>query len=290
MNKETPYVLSIAYKDPMDDICKGLARLGLKYFVMYIVFNDGSRFVLSNIYHLLIPYYTDGFYKEDFSYNLKTTNNLDFYLCDKTKSISDNFKEQLENRFNVHRAYYIIRRCVECSFIFGAIKDINFDSCTEIYNNTINDFEIFCIDFVDCFSNLIVSCNIKYKNSFILTNNQLRRAVIKGSYPKKEELTNREKECLRLVSRGKTAKEVAKNLSISPFTVEKYYKNIREKLHCSTIIESVVEGIHRGIIGSINPQFNNGEANLIRGFKIVNNMQIAKIEISKTNLALLNSW
>lgn len=45
-------------------------------------------------------------------------------------------------------------------------------------------------------------------------------------------LSNREYECLQYISRGKTNKEVARILSISPRTVETYINKMKDKLNC----------------------------------------------------------
>ena len=203
--------------------------------------------------------------------------------------MSPYFKSVLEERFNVHRAYYIVRSCVECTFVFGAIKNKKFDNHVGIYRSTVYGFENFCVSFVECFLDLIKAYNPNYKYSFILTNSQLRRAVITGSSHSENKLTEREKECLWLASKGKSTKAVAKILNLSPTTIETHNKHIREKLNCSTMIEAIVEGIQFGIIGKLNPYIKEKNDCQIDGFKIVSNMKIAKQEIAKTNLALLNS-
>ena len=52
--------------------------------------------------------------------------------------------------------------------------------------------------------------------------------------PELTHLTNRELDCLALLTKGETAKEIAQNLSISPRTVETYLQSIKHKtgLHC----------------------------------------------------------
>lgn len=252
MNDTVPYIISCAYKDQIDQACKSLSKLGLKYLVMYVIFNDGSRFVLSNIYQLLVPYYKEELYKEDFHCAPDIISKGDF-ICDTTQAVSEHFREILEKRFNVHRNYYIVRRCPECTFIFGAIKNKKVESCVEVYKNTMEDFEHFCANFLDQLVEIIRAHSPKYKNSFILTNARLRRSVITRNNTKKEKLSKREIECLWWASQGKSTKEVARMLSLSPTTVETHNKHIREKLRCSTMIEAVVEGIQRGIIGNINP-------------------------------------
>ncbi|HSX26735.1 MAG TPA: ester cyclase [Chlamydiales bacterium] len=46
-------------------------------------------------------------------------------------------------------------------------------------------------------------------------------------------LSKRERECLTHLIQGKTAKETAALLKLSPRTVESYFENIKEKLKCS---------------------------------------------------------
>ncbi|MCE3238132.1 MAG: Bacterial regulatory protein luxR family [Gammaproteobacteria bacterium] len=288
MVNQVPFILSLGYRKQIDEACKGLEELNLKYFVMYIVFNDGSRFVLSNIYHMLVPYYIEGFYKEDYHVKPEIIRSTDHYLCDQANVTSSRFKIMLEERMNVHRAYYIVRDCAECTFIFGAIKGEKFDNYKKIYVNTINDFENFCITFVEKTLNIIKDYNPLYKKAFIFTNPQLLRAVIKRGYPASEDLTEREKECLWWASKGKSIKEVAKILQISPLTAETHNKNIRDKLHCSTIIEAVVEGIHRGMVGRINPMMQQNRFFNPKCFEIVSNMELAQKKISGTNIALIN--
>lgn len=52
-------------------------------------------------------------------------------------------------------------------------------------------------------------------------------------------LTSREKECLFELSSGKSAKRIARALSISPRTVEVHIDNIKRKLECRTRLEIV---------------------------------------------------
>lgn len=48
-----------------------------------------------------------------------------------------------------------------------------------------------------------------------------------------EQLTPRERECLRLVSQGRSSKEIAIELDLSPFTVDEYVKSAVGKLGAS---------------------------------------------------------
>lgn len=63
-------------------------------------------------------------------------------------------------------------------------------------------------------------------------NRILDKANMQKIIDKSSRLTIREKECLRLQIKGKTAKETAALLFISPRTVEYHFENVKDKLDC----------------------------------------------------------
>jgi DNA-binding CsgD family transcriptional regulator len=72
--------------------------------------------------------------------------------------------------------------------------------------------------------------------------------VKKGdSYSVAGNLTARQKECLILLEKGATDKEIAKHLSICPKTVEYHLSNIKEKLQCHTRFD-ITQKIRNSII------------------------------------------
>lgn len=64
-------------------------------------------------------------------------------------------------------------------------------------------------------------------------------------------LTKRECECVFLLIRGKTAKEIADLLSLSKRTIESYIENIKNKMHCQSkaelLVKAVANGYHKQI-------------------------------------------
>lgn len=250
--------MSLAYKQQIDEVCKSLPDLGLKHFVMYIIFNNGSTFVLSNVYPILKAYYQDALFKEDYTYTPEWIKPIPkgYYLCDETQTLSPRLKELLAEHYKIYPAYNIIRPHVECSFVFSAIREIPTKNGHLFYEKTISAFEEFCIRFVDTFLDLIISCNPTYRYSFILTNKMLRDAVIKQGYDEEITLTSREQECLIMASQGKSAKEIARILNRSFYTVEIHLKKIRKLFGCNSFSAIMMECIHRGIIGNVSP-FNN---------------------------------
>ena len=64
-------------------------------------------------------------------------------------------------------------------------------------------------------------------------------------------LTKREKEVLKYIIIGYTAKKIGKALSISHRTVECYVDKLKIKLHCETKYELVEKVIMNGLINTL---------------------------------------
>lgn len=73
----------------------------------------------------------------------------------------------------------------------------------------------------------------------------------------KFDLTTRECECLFLLIRGKTAKEIGKLLSLSKRTVESYIENIKNKMDCKNKAEILVKAVVNDYHNQIPPRFNH---------------------------------
>lgn len=252
--REIPYILSSAYKKQIAEVCKPLLNLGINYFVLYIAFNDGSAFVLSNAHLILTPYYQETLFKEG-TINSQTLFQSDegYYLNKNIKSFSNYLSEIFAQKYNLFPVYHLVRKSSECTFVFSAVRAFPVDCEETFYKKTVKKFENFCVNFVDHFIDLIIQSNPNYRHAFILNSKSLRDAVIRQGYTKQPTITLREQECLWLASQGKSVKQIAQILAISPFTVEKYLKKIRESLQCNTLIEAIIEGIHRGLIGKLSP-------------------------------------
>ncbi|WP_244946950.1 response regulator transcription factor [Legionella israelensis] len=72
----------------------------------------------------------------------------------------------------------------------------------------------------------------------------------------KYELTNRECECVFLLLRGKSAKEIGVLLSLSKRTIESYIENIKNKMDCTNraeiLVKAVLNGYHNYIPARLN--------------------------------------
>jgi len=86
------------------------------------------------------------------------------------------------------------------------------------------------------------------KVSRILAEDYVRVLKQKGAVDTYDLLTSREREILQLLAEGKTNKEVATALNISPYTVETHRSHILQKLNLHNSAELVLYAVRKGII------------------------------------------
>ena len=86
------------------------------------------------------------------------------------------------------------------------------------------------------------------KVSRILAEDYVRVLKQKGAVDTYDLLTSREREILQLLAEGKTNKEVAIALNISPYTVETHRSHILQKLNLHNSAELVLYAVRKGII------------------------------------------
>jgi len=86
------------------------------------------------------------------------------------------------------------------------------------------------------------------KVSRILAEDYVRVLKQKGEVDTYDLLTLREREILQLLAEGKSNKEVATDLNISPYTVETHRSHILEKLNLHNSAELVLYAVRKGII------------------------------------------
>jgi DNA-binding NarL/FixJ family response regulator len=84
--------------------------------------------------------------------------------------------------------------------------------------------------------------------SRLLAEDYVRVLRQKGVVDSYDLLTSREREILQLLAEGKTNKEVASELNISPYTVETHRSHILEKLNLHNPAELILYAVRKGII------------------------------------------
>jgi DNA-binding NarL/FixJ family response regulator len=82
----------------------------------------------------------------------------------------------------------------------------------------------------------------------LMLDDYVRRVAGTGVADRYETLSGREREIFQLVAEGRTNKEVAELLSISPTTVETHRGHILQKLDIHNTAELVLYAVRRGVI------------------------------------------
>ena len=82
----------------------------------------------------------------------------------------------------------------------------------------------------------------------ILVEDYRQRANVKDNHDPYKELTNRERDILKLLAEGYTVQEIADMLVISPKTVEGHKTNLMAKLGIHSRVDLVKYGLRKGII------------------------------------------
>ena len=82
----------------------------------------------------------------------------------------------------------------------------------------------------------------------VMLDDYLRHLAEKGIAGRYESLSEREREIFQLVAEGRSNKEVAELLSVSPATVETHRAHILQKLDVHNTAELVLYAVRRGVI------------------------------------------
>jgi len=82
----------------------------------------------------------------------------------------------------------------------------------------------------------------------VVLDEYVRRLADKGIVDRYDSLSEREREIFQLVAEGRSTKEVAELLSVSPATVETHRAHILQKLDIHSTAELVLYAVRRGVI------------------------------------------
>ena len=82
----------------------------------------------------------------------------------------------------------------------------------------------------------------------VMLDDYLRHLSEKGIVNRYDALSEREREVLQLIAEGRSSKEVAEVLSISPATVETHRTHILQKLDVHNTAELVLYAVRRGVV------------------------------------------
>lgn len=245
----------------ISDIIQPFQAFGVRFFVYVKVYSDGSRISLNNnllwskFFFENYSKYVNGEIFEDkenqnkkMSYHLWTLNQAN------NKLLMDN-----ESQFGIGNGIDIIVPHDDYTEFFVFASDKNNRGINNFYINNLDILKQSIFYFKDKGKDLLnqaessgiiqvptqnkVITNYQdINNQSILDQLQPSRYYLTGKY-KNEYLTRSEYQCLKLVAKLKSAKEIANELKLSPRTVEVYINNMKEKfeLHKKSDFSNVID-------------------------------------------------
>jgi DNA-binding CsgD family transcriptional regulator len=238
------------------EICRPLLNLGIKCFSYIRIFNDGSYMVLVNHEKYIKKYLsiidTNG---SIFTNNIHTAFTFDkhYYILDQDINIFDKNKDPI---MHLLYDYDIWNLCtIYKKRDLNSIEGYTFamsraeEYATHFYANHFYLLEHF-IQYFNQRAKDLIDCNDKkrlayFKQEFSFNQqcpyqslahnieNFLRETRFNGLTIKGQDtnicLTARETECLKYLALGKSIKEIARTLGLSPRTIEYYIQNTKNK-------------------------------------------------------------
>jgi DNA-binding CsgD family transcriptional regulator len=236
----------------INDICKPLSNFGITMFTYSRIFNGGRRLYMCSNQQWVEHYITQEFQDEiDHLAHYVPVDGVRYALWEgfkRDKVFDGLYNHNMGNGFSIYEKN---KEYVDY-FDFASHKDNN--QMVNLYMNNLH----LLLRFIEYFKEKIfLMVDFKDKKNFLLPKkfvsfNEIPRGEtfkIKGrdvfsnyNLAGKEarcqneafNLTNRELRCLRLLSEGKTTKEVSQSLSISPKTVESYIQMAKMKFEAVT--------------------------------------------------------
>jgi DNA-binding CsgD family transcriptional regulator len=250
------YIPAVKYRDVIKDLCSGLAGMeDINLLCPAIALSNNSVFYTSNNPDLAITYMSSGMYRADnyFNFAMKSTDSV-IFPGDHEKKIDFLHRAVLgvlQEQFSINNLYCLIRRCDDCIVIIAVTSKYPVEDARELYARTVDTIEDITIDYFNKLISIYVEQLPMLRHSRFTTDSQYRKKIIKHRSSETEEinsLTNKERECLYWISRGKTSSEIGILMEISEHTVNEHKKSLLKKLSVSNMVHAVREAIKLGLI------------------------------------------
>lgn len=242
-----------AYKT-VNSLCLPLKNIGVYHVSFCRIFNDGTKIYLTNYPELMVQVFTKLY---DLSQINGYPNNYSagFHLW-KSGILDNSLANILSNEFDIAHGITLINKQKEaCDIFLLGSKQNNEDVYNSYLNNTLQ-IKLFCFAFLEQNKSLIQRCypdrfilpkaiqRIDYSSSPILDISTFDQIPVLVS----KKLSEQENICLQHLITGKTAKEIAKRLEISPRTIETYIKRAKLKLSCSNSNDLIAKFIINALL------------------------------------------
>lgn len=239
----------------LSDLCDPfLKSIGLTTFLYGRVFNDGKFIMLSNNAEWMKAWFLD----------IPTIENTVLHTVFKNVPVGEPYyflwdTDSKSNLLNLHRNLGVCHGFDISYRLEDSIEGWSFSTNQEhelINNFYFNNLKIlhkfilyvrekagflFDVKNQDQLASFINGFDLSFQPSFIPTEtlNELSSSLLLKSYTLKInnsliKISRREIECVLHYSQGKTAKDIGRELDISPRTVEAYIKDVKLKTGCSS--------------------------------------------------------
>ena len=206
-----------------------LNNLGITYFTYSRFYHTGERLYLSTHRDILENYLKNNYYLIG-----NTEGSPQSYIAQTVMwSSLPNQKvfEDTKAIYSISNGIFIIQPQATYCECFGFAGDLHNDKLINVYLTHIDFLKNFILDFKDKATSLIHRAS---QHKIILPYNNVNGDFLDKDKvlfePHKLRLTERQKQCAYLLLQGKTTKEIAKQLQLSPRTIETYIINLKSKL------------------------------------------------------------
>jgi len=250
--------------------CKSIAEIiqpfqafNIKFFVYVKIFPDGSRISLNNnvqwskfFFENYSKYVRGEIFETQNNTNKKTSHHLWILNKHQNQLLIDNEKE-----FGLDNGIDIIIPGKEYTEFFVFATDKYQKSINNFYINNFDILNQSIFYFKDKGKEIIAQAEksgliylpstkktISDNDNIIIDKESILKKILPSRYYinnqyKNEYLTRSEYQCLKLIAKLKSAKEIANELKLSPRTVEVYINNIKEKfeLHKKSDFSNVID-------------------------------------------------
>lgn len=215
-------------------------KTSITNFCICFCFRDNSKYYLSNMPDWAIQWYEIGGSRSDEVFDLALMKNKNYYIPRYAKydPIQKSLVVKEEDEHGYYDVYSLIRRHIDCTIILLALMDGEPEDPKNMYDQTKDEFENFCIYFLKSMLDEIKSKNSENKKLQILSDVNLLERVIKNGVIKEiPKLTEREYECIKLIKNSYPPKLIARTMNISEKSVRNYIDSIRRKLECNSTLD-----------------------------------------------------
>lgn len=226
----------------MREIAKPLLALGITYFSYSRSTNDGGRLWLCTSSENVKSYYADGRYRIGNTECHPNSHHAQVVLW---ATLPNQRVYETTKQLGIDHGIFIIKPQQDCcEFLAFATTPNNY----QIINTYLTNMD-FLNKFGDYFKEKARSLIKKgeknklylpYHNKVIsCVDNANLNSLFDSNYPTK--LSPRQYSCAQLLLQGNNIKEIAKQLSLSPRTIETYIDNLKTKLRCQNKTELILK-------------------------------------------------